>query len=176
MRLFISISIPENLKEDISKIQEELKKQNLFSGKFTEKENLHLTLKFLGEMPEERIDEIDKRLSNISLTKFNSRIGKFGVFSKENIRIIWLELNNVENLQKAIDSSLEDLFRKEERFMSHITIARVKSVNNSKKLLKFLEKINMNSEFNIENFSLMKSELSSKGSKYTQLKKYNLES
>ena len=58
IRCFIALDIPDNIIEEIRKIQEQLKKENLFSGKYTDLNNVHLTLKFLGEINERFFLEI----------------------------------------------------------------------------------------------------------------------
>ena len=58
MRCFIALDLPREAIKRIEEIQELIKKKNLFAGKFTESDNLHLTLKFLGEISEEQIREI----------------------------------------------------------------------------------------------------------------------
>ena len=58
VRFFVSIEIPENVIEKIKEIQRVLPE---FEGKFIEPENLHLTLKFLGENSEERLKEVTKK-------------------------------------------------------------------------------------------------------------------
>ena len=63
-RCFISIDLPEIIRREIQKIQEQLPD---FKGKLTEQENLHLTLKFLGEISDDEIEEIRKKLREIFL-------------------------------------------------------------------------------------------------------------
>ena len=46
MRVFVALELPENIKNEIIKLQREIEKLNLMKGKLIEKENLHLTLKF----------------------------------------------------------------------------------------------------------------------------------
>ena len=53
---------------------------------------------------------------------------------------MWVKLDYCDILQKEVDKALEGIFEKEERFMPHLTIARVKSVNNKEALSVFLEK------------------------------------
>jgi len=60
MRAFISLELPEEIKKEIVKIQNKLPE---FIGKKTEKQNLHLTLKFLGEVGEEELEKIKKKLN-----------------------------------------------------------------------------------------------------------------
>ena len=174
MRTFISLNIPENIKEEITKIQNSLPE---FTGKKTECENLHLTLKFFGEINEETLKKIKSRLDEIKIDKFETEIDEIGVFSPEFIKIIWVHLKNCDELQKKIDERLSDIFEKEERFMSHLTIARVKKINgNKKKFLDNLHKIKVkSSKFIVDRFYLMKSELNKKSPVYTVLKEFSLE-
>ena len=65
MRAFIALELPKEILEEINRIQGLLKKNNLFAGKFTELENLHLTLKFLGEIDDKHIEDIKRRLNKM---------------------------------------------------------------------------------------------------------------
>ena len=172
MRTFIAIDLPENIREEIRKIQEKLPE---FKGKLTEKENLHLTLKFLGEVDEEKIRLLKDKLKEIKFKKFEAEIDSLGVFSEKFVRIVWLHLTNCEKLQEKIDETLKDLFPREERFMSHITIARVKSCKDKKALIERLKQIRLdNFKFKVESFELMKSELAKEGARYEVLEKFEL--
>ena len=172
MRIFISISLPENIKKEIRDIQNSIPE---FRGKLTEIENLHLTLKFLGEISQETLEKVKLRLRNVKFRKFNAEIEDLGVFNKKLIRIIWLSLSNINEFQKIIDDSLSDLFQKEQIFMSHITIARVKIINNKKLFLEKLKQIKFDkSEFQINKFEIQESILTSKKPKYKIIEGYNL--
>jgi len=98
MRCFISIDLSENIKQEIDKIQNKLPD---FYGKKTELTNLHLTLKFLGEIGEDKVKEVKERLSGIDFEKFEAEIDSLGVFSKKFIRIVWLHVSGCEELQKG---------------------------------------------------------------------------
>jgi 2'-5' RNA ligase len=172
MRTFISIEIPNNVKKEIVKIQNKLPE---FYGKKTETEDLHLTLKFLGELPKEKINEIIEKLNKINYNSFEIKVGSIGVFSEKFIRIIWLYLTNCNGLQKKIDNSLGGLFKLENRFMSHLTIARVKRIEDKKKFLDELKRIKIKSiKFKVKDFNLRKSILTEKGPIYKDIEKYNL--
>jgi len=173
-RLFVSIDIPEGIKKEILKIQNKLPE---FQGKKTTPENLHLTLKFLGEIDEKNTIELKKRLGKIKFNGFETKISEIGVFSPQHVRIIWLKLNNCEKLQKNIDYGLKGLFKEEVRFMSHLTIARVKNVNNRKIFLDELKKIELpkNVSFLVDLFYLKKSKLRPDGPIHTILEEYPLE-
>jgi len=181
MRIFIALELNENAIEEIKRIQKIIKKENekknFFYGKFTEPQNLHLTLKFLDEIEEKEIQKIDFLLNEIKMKSFYAEINEIGVFSKNFIKIIWLKLEGekVFELQKEIDHKLADLFEPERRFMSHITIARIKKVNDKNGLLKFLNDLKINkTNFQVKKFFLKKSELFSEGPFYETLKEYYL--
>jgi len=172
MRSFISIDLPEEIKTEIQKVQKTLPN---FVGKLVEKENLHLTLKFLGEIDEEKLEKIRKILAKINFAEFKMGVEEIGIFSEGFIKIIWVGLSGCEKLQKEIDGSLKDLFKKEERFMGHLTIARVKNVDDKKGFILELKKISVpKMEFKVKNFYLMKSDLNKKGPIYSIIEKFPL--
>ncbi len=172
MRTFISIDIPEEIKGEIIKIQDKLPE---FYGKKIDPENLHLTLKFLGEVNEGKIDKIKRKLGEIDFNKFETEIDSIGIFSEKFIRIVWLHLKNCDDLQSEINDKLEDLFEKEKRFMSHLTIARVKHIKNKKEFLEDLRKIEIPKiKFVVDNFRLKESVLLKEGPRYDTLGEYTL--
>lgn len=173
MRCFISIDVPEKIKKEIKKLQDSLPK---FIGKKTESENLHLTLKFLGEIDKGKINEIKEKLKEVKIAKFETEIDAIGVFSEKIIRIVWLHLTNCGGLQKEIDKSLQKLgFKPEHRSMSHLTIARVKNVKNKKDFLEKLKKIKIPKiKFVVDNFKLKSSVLKKEGPIYEDIEVYNL--
>jgi RNA 2',3'-cyclic 3'-phosphodiesterase len=179
MRCFIALELSPEIKREIRKISEELEKENLFNGKITEEGNIHLTLKFLGEISEKEIEETKNKLKEIKFQEFTGEISEIGFFSPHFIRIIWIKLDgeSVFELQKQIDEKLACLFNNEVRFMSHITIARVKNVLDKDKLIDFLEKIdvelkNKKIKFKINKFTLKKSELFPEGPIYNNIEEY----
>ena len=151
IRVFIAIDIPENIRKTIRTIQGKLPR---FTGKITEFENLHLTLKFLGHIPEETLEEVKKKLRHVKFKKFETEIDKIGMFAP---RIIWLHITNCLELQKEIDEALSDLFEKERRFMGHVTIARVKDIVDRKTFLQKLGKIKIPPmlKFTIQNLEFL---------------------
>lgn len=175
IRTFIALNIPENIKDEVRKIQEELRKQDLFSGKLTEIENVHITLKFLGEISENKVEEVQAELRKIKFKPFEAFLTEAGVFSESFVRIIWLALGprEVYELQKDVDKVLENIFPNEHRFMSHITIARVKYVRNKDKLINYLKNIKLPEiRGTISSFSLLKSTLTEQGPIYEVIEEY----
>ncbi len=178
VRTFIAIDLPREAINYIEELQKLIEKQNLITGKFTESENLHLTLKFLGEIDEEKAEEVKKRLKGIKFPAFEARTGEVGVFSggkKSYIRVIWIELKGAFDLQKQVDEALKGLFEPEFRFMSHITIARVKKVKDKRILLDYIRNLKVKKiKFKVDKFFLKKSELKPEGPVYEDLESYGL--
>lgn len=81
--------------------------------------------------------------------------------------------SDIPNLQKQIDESLKNIFKPEERFMSHLTIARIKYVKDSKDFNTYIKNIKLPKiQFSIDNFKLKQSELNLLGPIYTTLNEY----
>tara|TARA_Y100000310_G_C20484308_1_gene716159 strand:+ start:328 stop:879 length:552 start_codon:yes stop_codon:yes gene_type:complete len=177
-RCFISIDLPDEIKREIKKIQDLLPE---FKGKKTEQENIHLTLKFLGEISEKEVEMTKEALNSVVMKKFNIKINKIGVFSKKFIRIIWVgieekgESRMLWKLQQDIDRKLSDLFSKEKRFMGHITIGRLKKVEDKIKFLEDLKKLKINLEFEVNRFKLKQSILKKECPEYSDLEVYDLD-
>ena len=84
MRCFIGIDLPIVAIKEIQKIQKKLEPN--FTGRLTLSENLHLTLKFLGEIEKSVINDVKKRLSSIKHPPFELTLKDIGVFSQNFIR------------------------------------------------------------------------------------------
>lgn len=177
-RCFIALEISREAIDYTEELDLQIKKKNLFAGKFTEPENLHLTLKFLGEISEEKLDEVKKKLKEIKFKEFEVNLGEVGTFINRLNSILWIKLQGKEiwELQKIIDDKLKDLFESELRFMSHITIARMKKIPSKKVLLDYVKNIKVKKiNFSVKEFVLKKSELKPEGPVYTDISKYSLE-
>ncbi|MBI2647018.1 RNA 2',3'-cyclic phosphodiesterase [Candidatus Woesearchaeota archaeon] len=169
MRLFIAIDFNE-LKDCFIEMQEQLPK----NVKLSLTSSFHITLKFLGEVQPNKVDDIINILKNIKFKPFSVFLDKVGIFPTENyIRVIWAGLNpedRILELQKNIDNSLKDFFKKEKDFKAHITLARVKYIKDKKQFLEQLRKIKVdNKKLEVRGFSLIKSTLTPKGPIYEDL-------
>jgi RNA 2',3'-cyclic 3'-phosphodiesterase len=173
MRTFISIKFPPKILMHIKEIQEKLPE---FEGKKTELKNLHLTLKFLGDLSSEDIEKVKLRLAGIKFSKFESEIKECGFFDKEDGGgILWIGITNCENIQKEIDNALEGLHEKEKRFMGHLTIARIKNIPDRKKFNESMKNIEIKKMFFIaDKFYLVESKLKKEGPEYKIIEEYNL--
>lgn len=177
-RVFIAIEFDDEVIKEVARVQEEVSKIK-FTGKLTELENLHLTLKFLGEIDENKLEEVKKRLKEVKFKEMNLKLGEAGSFGfRGNPKIVWIKVEGEEvwELQKKIDEHLSGLFKKEERFMSHLTIARVRYAENSEDFIRRVKKLGVKEiKFKIKEFKLKKSELKPLGPTYTDIEVYKLE-
>lgn len=152
--------------------------------KLVKPKNVHITLKFLGDTEEEKIDEIEKIMKNAvkDVDPFNIQLKSTGVFPNQNyMKVIWIGINNGEKIGIIADKIDEDLsnigFEKEKRkFSAHLTIGRVKSAKNKDQLVQIIEKYKEFefADVKVDAIKLKKSELTPKGPIYTTLKETKL--
>jgi 2'-5' RNA ligase len=175
-RAFVAIEFPDEVVKEIARVQGLLGKTK-FTGKMTELENLHLTLKFLGEITDDKLEKAKEALGKVEFGKMKLKLGRIGAFNyKGKPRIAWVKLEGKEiyALQKKIDDALAGLFPKEERFMGHLTIARIKYAEDKKSFSDKLKSIHIKPiEFEAREFKLKKSELGRIGPVYTDIEKYS---
>ena len=172
MRCFIGIDLPSSAIKEIERLQNKIEPH--FTGKVTESKNLHLTLKFLGEIDNDTLKKVKKKLFLIKFQPFELYIDKLGVFSKKFVKIVWVKVFNVP-LQQLIDNSLADIFEKEWRFMGHITIARIKNLKNKNSFLELINKTKVNKiVFMIKEFYLKESILQKEGPVYKVISRYRI--
>ena len=179
MRTFVAIDLPEDLKKSIANFIRDLQKLDVVDASFTKPEQLHLTLKFLGEVKEEDVEKIKNVLANITRNakKFELQLMGFGHF---NYRILWIGGNSGQQqaieLANKIDLELNKLgFEKETRpFEVHLTLARVKWWKNKDALKDLLEKYRNKvwGTFAVDEIKLMKSTLSRQGPIYETIEKF----
>ncbi len=143
MRAFIAIDVKPN--EEIKKIFDVLKASNA-KLKLVEIENIHLTLKFLGEIDEilkEKVKEVMGEAVK-GLKPFKGKIVGLGCFPNiKNIRVIWMgfyDNGETSRIADYIDEKLVEYgVKREATYKPHITIARMKSAENKEKVLKIIE-------------------------------------
>ncbi len=184
LRTFIAIELESPIQETLKKIQDHLRKSGA-EVKWVNLENIHLTLKFLGDVSEEKIDSLVKNLKEVLLDRpdFTFDLTHLGAFPKpENPKIIWAGITVGKEEIAKIVSILEDRlhsigFEKETRdFAPHVTLGRLHSSINRfalSELIKnyfFPQAMNQNAKQII----LFKSTLTSSGPVYEPLEKFAL--
>jgi 2'-5' RNA ligase len=149
--------------------------------KLVEPKNIHVTVRFLGEINPEMVEKVYSAMKNVKYTPFNIQLTGLGVFPTINYpRIVWAGITDgseqLKRIWEQLEPQLHDLgFAPEpEGFTPHLTIARVRSGANKQRLVDLVER-HENYDFgNIRGdcLKLKKSQLSPKGPAYTTLKEY----
>ena len=121
-RCFVSADLPDDLKVAILAAQRTIG-QRVKSVRLTRVSNLHLTLKFLGEISTEQMDTVGVRLGDVEWPEATLQIGCTGAFAP---RIVWVSISGAEALQRRVDAALSGIFEPEARFMGHVTIGRAR--------------------------------------------------
>ncbi len=184
MRTFIAIEIPEETKRAMAEVQARLKVSGA-EASWTRPEGIHLTLKFLDEVPEERIGEIMAALMQAveGRGRFRLTVAGTGVFPHErNPRVVWIgisgELDKLRKLQASVEAQMVRLgFQQEDRrFTPHLTLGRIKHLLLRGSWVRALEGVKdvTLSGFEVTAVSLMKSELKPTGAVYTEIGKAEL--
>lgn len=131
-RLFIAIDLPEELKQKLGRIKSDFQ---ISQARWVKEENLHLTLKFLGQVKNKKIDSINLSLKNLTRTfpVFTLQTGNLGAFpSLKRARVLWIDIKEGEEAVQKLVQSIENEFLKlgfekeKRRFEPHITLARLK--------------------------------------------------
>ncbi len=179
MRLFIAIELSQEIRNTLAQIESHLK-YAAADVKWVEKDNIHLTLKFLGEVSEEKAEKVKAVLDEIGrdFKPFEISIKDIGAFPKIDYpRVIWvgLEKGSKESIELAgrIDDALSKIgFQKETRpFAAHLTIGRVRSSKNKEALKEKMLSYHLPSTayHPISSVVLFQSKLTPKGPIYTKL-------
>lgn len=175
LRLFIAVPIPEGMKKSLAVLQTSWKVRT-HGVRWVRPEGLHITLKFLGNVPEERIQAVKEAMSKalLGFTPFEVRVKGVGAFpSLRNPRVLWVgvedEGRKLKEIFKALEKALERLgFPREDRpFSPHLTLGRVKEKGD----FGFL---NESSDLDfgpllVKEVILFKSDLKPEGAEYTPL-------
>lgn len=184
MRLFIAIEIPGSIKQQIAQIQDQLKKAGA-DASWTRTEGIHLTLKFLGEVPDMRVPEILSSLQAAATGTASFQLSVAGAGAFPNLkapRVLWVgfggDLEKLTLLQVSVEKEMETIgFAPEARkFSPHLTLARIKFPKPRFSWQNAVVPIGSSSlgEFTVNAVSLMKSELDRTGAVYTEMGRVEL--
>jgi len=162
MRLFIALVLPDEVKDNLFGIQKYISPR-LASVNWVSKKKLHITLKFLGEVQDDLLDEVIGKLSKIDFSSAKLKFNELEFFKNNVTRYGIMRLNVSENkkvheLHNKIDETLLDLFSSDQKFTLHTTLGRIKNI---KKQKEFLEKVKSfqfyKEEFVVSGFYLIQS-------------------
>ena len=179
LRSFIAIDLPQETRESLAAIQEQLK-QSRAGVRWVKPAGIHLTLKFLGNILPTQVDDIAAAAAQLvrdepPLTLCPAGLGTFP--SPRKARVIWLglrgEVERLANIQAGVEKALEPLgFAREGRgFSPHLTIGRVKDRHRLQPLIDAMSTLELPefNSFDADEIILYKSELRPTGAIYTKL-------
>lgn len=183
IRSFIAIELPQNVKAELAQLESELERPGHRFVKWVNPRAIHLTLKFLGNIPTKQIPEISNAIEQASkgIPPFHLQIASLGAFPNINQpRVLWVgikgETDTLQGLQQKIDSALVSLGFAEEKqsFTPHLTMARVRegtSLIDRKNFGELVMSTNFESKhpISVETINFIKSQLRPEGAIYTYL-------
>lgn len=183
IRTFICIELPEPLKVLIHQVQTQLKTLS-GSVSWVKAENVHLTLKFLGGVPEPQLPELIDAVDQMAMrySPFTLIPEGHGVFpNAKSPRVFWFgirdESGRLQSLQAALETGLEKLgFVRDNRpFKPHLTIGRVRPYRKPKELIPAFLALTFSADpFLVDHITVMRSDLKPTGAHYTPLRVISL--
>jgi 2'-5' RNA ligase len=185
MRTFIAIDFDKEIKDTISALIQkwDTGDRNI---RWVKTQGMHLTLKFLGDITEDRIKEVKSVLADISkdYPSFRLSLKGTGAFppGARYPRVIWIGIEmtkTLQNIQTRLENELHKIqFPKEQRkFHPHLTLGRVKGTQNLGVILRSLDQHKETDfgEMTVNKITLFKSTLKPTGAEYTILSELYLE-
>ena len=165
MRLFISIELKDRVKDELCMIQKRIKLQGM-KGNFTTRENMHLTLAFIGEYGNP--EQVSDALNDVFLEPMNLALNGFGCFKD----LYWIGIKedkglieNVKRIRKVLSDNGIPFDRK--KFVPHITLVR-----NMKYDRELPTDCPFPAAMDVEYISLMRSDRGKNGMIYTQISEF----
>jgi len=169
VRLFVAVDLPWELRETLSDLQ-----RGLPGARWVPEENLHLTLRFIGELPSHRAEEVDLALQALRGKRFALTLSGVGTHSKQGREVaLWVGVERnpaLEHLQTKIETALQraGLPPEKRRFLPHVTLARLDGSSEAK-LVSWVQSNNLfrAGPFEIDAITLFSSQLGKEASVYT---------
>ena len=183
IRSFVAIELPEEAREGLARLRKELERDEHKFVKWVDPRGVHLTLKFLGNIPSKRVAEITEAIEEAvqGISPFHLEISGLGAFpGLRQARVFWVgiggEVDKLSKLQQNLDSAFAALgFAKVERsFVPHLTLARIRQGASPLERKSFGELVGSaifkdKYHIKVEAINLMRSQLTPAGAIYTCL-------
>lgn len=184
-RIFCAAELSEQvrvqLQEHIDRLREDVPE---VAASWSRVENVHLTLKFLGNVPMDRMQTISDAAARTvnEFSAFQISIGNTGVFPRPSrAQVLWIGVSDPSGKLSALQEGFENEcatkgFAKEDRaFRPHLTIARIRKPEGARRLADaHLSRQFESISVTLTELIVFRSELSSKGSKYTPISRHQL--
>ncbi len=183
MRLFIAVDVDDRIRQECIKLIGSLKESGA-DLKTVSPENLHITLKFLGDVREDHVKRISDILEEFSqsLEPFNIRFSVMGYFGGVRFpRIIWVGISEgrdtIAKMVTELNEKLSWVRNEDKKPRPHLTLARVKTPRNSDRLIETIQSLRdvKLGELSVKEIKLKKSTLKPDGPVYSDLKTFRLE-
>ena len=182
-RVFCAVELPEVVRKQLEQHILKLRKQIPdAAASWSRVENIHLTLKFFGNVAIDRIPSISAAASRTvaEFATFPIEVGKTGAFPRPSRpQVLWIGVNDPSGQLSALQERLEnecaaDGFQKENRaYRPHLTIARIRKPEGARLLADAHLQMRFDTtEVELNELILFRSELSPKGSRYTAISKH----
>ncbi len=177
MRLFVGLDLPWHLRERLAV----LANAGIAGARWVPTENYHLTLRFIGETPGHRAEDIDLALAGLKARGFSLTLSGVGTFSKAGrSTALWVGVERnpqLDHLQNKIETALQrcGLDAERRRFQPHVTLARLDNAAEAK-VVSFVQAHNLfrSEPVPVEHFTLFSSQLGKEASVYTPEVEYEL--
>ncbi|HZH28818.1 MAG TPA: RNA 2',3'-cyclic phosphodiesterase [Azospirillaceae bacterium] len=177
IRAFVAIDLPAGIKQRLSELQ-----SGVPGARWTDADGMHVTLRFIGEVPESALEDIHHALTQIAAAPFELEIHGIGQFGQRaRTRVLWAGVGRSEaltHLRQKVESAVVRAGQPPEdrRFTPHVTVARLQSGANVERILRFVQQhaLLRAGPFTVDRFVLFESRLGSGGAKYTPLAEYPL--
>ena len=175
MRLFVAIAVPQPVAEQLLTIQ-----AGVPGARWSSREQLHLTLRFIGEMDGRDAASIDDALAAIGAPKFTLQLKGVGEFGGKMPRALWAGVAPNEalaHLRRKIEAALQriGLEAEKRKFTPHVTLAYLKSAPRERVMDFVIEHaLYASVPFEVAEFVLYSSQLTSDGSVYVPERTYSL--
>ncbi len=185
IRSFVAIPIPDFAKDIITSLQARFLPLNI-DAKWVPASNIHLTLKFFGEISQDLVPGIAGHIRSLAanFSPFSLQLHQAGVFPNFNRpRVVWVGvagsgMDVLESLHSQINKELQSLGIPQEsrKFSPHLTLGRLKSTQGNQELRKIINDSSglASKPFEVESISLYKSQLRPQGAIYTVLETFPL--
>jgi RNA 2',3'-cyclic 3'-phosphodiesterase len=185
-RLFCAFELPEGLRRSMAEHSRRVRDAVPdAAASWSRPENIHLTVKFFGNVDQAKARVISAAATRVvkEFSPISIEVGKTGVFPRPSRpQVLWIGVDDASGALAKFQQTLEDEFAregfsKEDRaFKPHLTIARIRRPQNANQLADAHLRMEFSPvEIVLSELVLFRSELSSKGSKYTSVSRHRLE-
>jgi len=184
-RTFVAIELSPEIRDQLrahaTQVRETVTEA---SASWSRTENIHLTLKFFGNIPTNKLPLISDAASRVAneFSPFQIGIGGTGVFPKPSrAQVLWIGVDDSSGRLSTLQQRLEEEFAsegfaKEDRaYRPHLTIARIRRPEGARRLAEtHLQMSFKQTRMTVKEFVVFRSELSPKGSRYTAISRHTL--